>query len=564
MRSWVPAVVSLCLTVTPAGATVWHVDPMGSDTFPGSLTQPVQTLAAAVSRATAGDVVVVRAGVYREAVAIGGSGAPGAPIILRGLPGAVLESPDASQSLSAFDVRPGVAYVTIQGFELRAGFAETVFVRPGAHHIELAGLVIHGNHTGVWIAGATDVVVRDCDIHANYRTGLRIFAGAQRISVVDTLTADNDDGLGCSGDSDGLNADASTADIVLERVRAVGNSEDGFDLQTPTVAVFQAVAHDNGCSGFKVAGGDLENVDVERQNVGININGQPGATVAVRSATIVDNSTGVRATGGGYDLALFNSVIAGPGKALTYGSSVNLTERYSVMHRPASKDRLIERVDSAGDVRYSGDDINSGRWQRDSGQGVATISADPALVPGSCEPQAVSPVIDSGETATAPPLDLEGRPRPIGASADRGAVEWAPSGADIRVRRAIGRMDGVGSGRLSMRLDVGLPPTARLDPTADAVAVSVRGSRGLIARAIALACTWGSPPSNGTSCTRRRSALPLDGAPRMRVFNMRGRLQLWFDARDANLWAAADGTVEVGFAAGGLRGTTIAAVHMAP
>src|SRR5262249_31864087 len=225
-----------------------------------SESQPWMTVGHAASQAGPGDLVVVRSGTYAESVLLTRSGEAGAGMIFCGLPGAVLTSPDPTKSLSAFDVAAGVAYVSVQGFQLCGGLCGARFVRAGAHHIELSGLNIHDNRTGIWIAGATDVVVSDSVIANNHRTGVRVFAGARRVHIVDTRAEGNNDGLGCSGDSDGFNADDTTSDIVFERVAAVRNSEDGLDLQTPTAAVLGATVQDNGCSGVKLAaGGYVEN-----------------------------------------------------------------------------------------------------------------------------------------------------------------------------------------------------------------------------------------------------------------------------------------------------------------
>ncbi len=66
-----------------AGATI-HVSPTGSDTAAGTSTNPVRTLARAVSMATSGSTVLLRGGTYRESVQVYGKdvdivGAPGRP-----------------------------------------------------------------------------------------------------------------------------------------------------------------------------------------------------------------------------------------------------------------------------------------------------------------------------------------------------------------------------------------------------------------------------------------------------------------------------------------------------
>ncbi|HWE96269.1 MAG TPA: carbohydrate-binding protein [Tepidisphaeraceae bacterium] len=61
-------------------STSWFVSMSGSDANPGTLALPFATIQHAANLAHAGDVVNIRAGVYRETVSPPNSGVPGAPI----------------------------------------------------------------------------------------------------------------------------------------------------------------------------------------------------------------------------------------------------------------------------------------------------------------------------------------------------------------------------------------------------------------------------------------------------------------------------------------------------
>jgi len=525
-----------------AQAVLRVVTPAGDDGNPGSARAPLRTVAAGVRGAVAGDVVVVHPGVYRESVPVAVAGEPGAPIVVRGLAGAVLESPDPSASLSAFDVGTAAAHVRIEGFTLRGGFAETVYVRAGARAIELVGLHLQDNHAGIWVAGAEDVTVRDCVVERQARTGVRIFGGARRVYVVDTRAEGNDDGAGCDGDADGFSADESTADVVFERCSAIANSEDGFDLQAPSVTVVESRARDNGCSGVKLAaGGVVENVVVERHHTGINI-GAGGAAASVRHCTLVDNDTGIRATQGDYTLTVRNSIVTGPGKALCADAAVRLVESHNIFFRPLAKDRLIEIVRPGGAALYSGNDVNGGRWHQETGQGDGTVAVDPLLDAGTCVPGADSAAVDSADPEDCPPVDVRGVVRPLGAGAERGAFEVVPAPAQARWVRAVGRPDASGAGRLTLVAELVLPAASRLDPRRDALAVDLHGVGGRVVRVTAV------PPGDGT---RRALHADDDGWPvRLRWITDGTRLRFWLSASHADLWAlhgvAAHLTVDVG------------------
>jgi hypothetical protein len=539
------------LASTPAAAAVLFVDVNGTDADPGSVARPLQSIGRALERALPGDLIVVRPGTYRESVTIARSGEPRRPLVIRGLPGAVLVSPDPGASLSAFDVREGVGFVTIQGFEMTGGFAESVFVRPGAHDVELAGLHVHHNRTGIWIAGAANVVVRDTLVERNYRTGIRIFAGAHDVTVRDTRAVGNDDGLGCDGDSDGFSTDASTSDVTFERASAAGNSEDGFDLRGSGLALLQVTAQENGCSGVKLGGAAyLENVLVARSRTGINLHLPPDAAAVLQNCTLSRNDLGLRAAGGGYMVVLRDSIISGPWKALSFAAAVQLIEARNILYRPAPNERLIVRINGDAERWYSGTDVNRGGWQRESAQGAGTFYADPGLEEGSCRPRRDSSAVDTGGAAGAAPVDLSGVTRPVGNAVDRGAFEWAPSTITMRAPRLRLHTRSDGTGSVALQADIVIRGDTRLDLSALPLGVTLRGARGDVMRVEVAAGAW--KRSAARQGTLLRATRVDDNGRRVRVtlHAYADRVTLAVRARAADVWALdASGamlTVELG------------------
>ena len=63
-----------------AQAADYYVSPSGSDSAPGTLAQPFQTIQKAASVMVAGDTAFIRAGTYRETVTPAHSGTQNAPI----------------------------------------------------------------------------------------------------------------------------------------------------------------------------------------------------------------------------------------------------------------------------------------------------------------------------------------------------------------------------------------------------------------------------------------------------------------------------------------------------
>lgn len=81
IRAQLAAWISMgLLALSPAQAATYYVSPSGSDSAPGTLEQPFQTIQKAASAMVAGDTVYIRAGVYRETVIPANSGTQAAPI----------------------------------------------------------------------------------------------------------------------------------------------------------------------------------------------------------------------------------------------------------------------------------------------------------------------------------------------------------------------------------------------------------------------------------------------------------------------------------------------------
>jgi hypothetical protein len=72
--------ILITLAVSGSGAAVYYVAPPGNDTNPGTFERPWCTIGKAARSLVAGDSVLIRAGVYPEAVNPANSGTPGTPI----------------------------------------------------------------------------------------------------------------------------------------------------------------------------------------------------------------------------------------------------------------------------------------------------------------------------------------------------------------------------------------------------------------------------------------------------------------------------------------------------
>jgi len=427
--------LALHMAGRPARATSYYVDPLGDDSDTGTAEAPWQTIQHAAAMLVPGDAVVVRPGIYVETVVISLSGTAEAPITYEGLSGATLESPDPNASLSAFDVREGVSNIILDGFEIRGGYHETIFVRDGATHVTIRNCDVHDNRVGVWINSANNVEIERCYIHDNKARGLRIAGRSQAVTVRNTESSSNDDQLGCLGDGDGFVVEEDASDVEFIDCLARDNSEDGFDIQGDDVRILRSQVRDNGCAGIKMSqNGRIENSVVSRNNLGITTSSYYNAetTVEIVNTTVVDN-TGqqlyLKDPGGippaRYNVVVHNVIAAGPAKAIEAASSVVLTEHHNVLFREETTHPLIvQYLADGGDRRYSGQDLNAGVWKAESGQGAGTWAISPDFAdPNSYRVLPDSVAVDGGDPTDAPADDLDATGRPQGLEFDAGAYE---------------------------------------------------------------------------------------------------------------------------------------------
>jgi len=142
-------------------AATYYVATTGLDSNPGTVALPWRTVQNAANNLLPGDTVLVRGGVYREAVTFNVSGSAGGVITFANYPG---ETPvlDGSTLTVPADSDAGLFYlnnrdyITIQGFELR-NYSTTMTAPTPA---------------GVFISGACDFIqITHCNIHGIKTTG---------------------------------------------------------------------------------------------------------------------------------------------------------------------------------------------------------------------------------------------------------------------------------------------------------------------------------------------------------------------------------------------------------
>lgn len=131
-------------------AATYYVSTSGSDSYPGTSTQPFRTITYAYGHAVAGDTIIVMSGVYTDYTSgwglhLGSSGTASSPITLRSQVrgGAIIDGQNAS------DRNQGVyldgSYNIVDGFEVRNGTLGGFAVYGNGNHILNCHIHNNGN-----------------------------------------------------------------------------------------------------------------------------------------------------------------------------------------------------------------------------------------------------------------------------------------------------------------------------------------------------------------------------------------------------------------------------------
>lgn len=252
MSKLMRAMFLLFLTSAAAAAqNSVYVSPDGSDSNPGTISLPYQTIAKAMSVASAGTIIYLRAGTYtlNATLKAGVSGTATDYINLWAYPG---EKPILNFSGESYSS-------SSRGIELKRDYWY------------LRGLTIeNAGDNGIFISGSHNII-ENCSVSYCKDTGIQISSGGSYNYIHNCDAFDNNDPA-----TEGQNADGIDVKLdggpgnVLRGCRVYDNSDDGYDCYgTPNRVVFDSCwAFHNGYNlwniqgftgngnGFKLGGAD--------------------------------------------------------------------------------------------------------------------------------------------------------------------------------------------------------------------------------------------------------------------------------------------------------------------
>jgi len=239
------------ISVSTSAQSTIYVSPIGSDSNPGTINQPLRSISKAMSMVTAGDTIYLRGGIYNlnSTLGAGVSGTAGNYICMWGYPG---EKPILDFS--------GESYSSAsRGIELKRNYWF------------LKGLTIrNAGDNGIYISGNNNIV-ENCSVSFCKDTGIQISDGGSYNYIHNCDAFDNNDPATGGQNADGIDVKlAAGPGNVLRGCRVYDNADDGYDCYgTANRVVFDSCwAFHNGYNlwniqnftgngnGFKLGGAD--------------------------------------------------------------------------------------------------------------------------------------------------------------------------------------------------------------------------------------------------------------------------------------------------------------------
>jgi parallel beta-helix repeat protein len=199
-------------------AATYYVAPTGSNSNPGSISAPFQTLQKAHDVANPGDTIYMRGGTYMlsdSGISISRSGTSSSRITVANYPGEVpvLDgSAMTTASRSGIEIRGNAAWWNIRGLEIKSA--------------PFIGILLTGT--------SSNITVERCVLHHNTRVnasgaGIQIASTAGGNILILNNDSHHNGKLGTSG-GDGIGNSSAAAGNVIRGNRVYRNNDDGIDL----------------------------------------------------------------------------------------------------------------------------------------------------------------------------------------------------------------------------------------------------------------------------------------------------------------------------------------------
>jgi parallel beta-helix repeat protein len=409
----------------PTTGHTYYVATTGSDSAAGTSAAPWKTLQKAADTVQAGDTVVVHAGTYagfrRFAVA---GGTASSPITFSADPGVIINSFGPGESNAYINIEntsPADGYYIIEGFTVANPSNRGIRSAMSRHNTFLNDTVYGAGDSDIFASRSDFITVQgNTCYNAAGQHGIYVNGSDSYVIRGNTCYGNNWDGIHTNV-SDGVN-----------QVNSHGLIENN-------------VVHDNLLAGMDLTG---MNTTTVRNNV-IYGNGRHGivlqnsnsnATTACHDNIIVNNTIDARAGSSAYAIEIAGLSTQPAGSTWTSNDQNTIVTNNILMANTTSGYGSIGDLGTVSatftsDYNIVVDGFHAGSstltlasWRTATGQDAhSIISTATALfvnaAGGDYRLKSGSPAIDKGTTTNAPPTDIAGTARPLGAGIDIGAYE---------------------------------------------------------------------------------------------------------------------------------------------
>jgi hypothetical protein len=362
---------------TMAQADTYYVATDGSDENPGGMAEPLRTIQKAADTARAGDTILVRGGVYREAVVLRFSGQEGKPIVLKNYPGErpVIQPGEPGKQPPG----QGVRLQAQEGYQKPIGW------------ITIEGLEIRHGWDGVKIYNAHDITIRSCHIHESWNQG--ILGNGNRVLIDRNIIAGN-------------GTDKKVAQNLMHGIYATGSA----------FTITNNLIHSNTAYGIQVAAYDY------------NKDSMAGPEYAEAKNWLIANNT-----------IAFNKNRAGV--VIWQDGVENCVVQNNIFYKNGGVNGILfytqqgRRHPVRNNIFYPHGE-NLVATEDNAYEATDNKQADPRFVDVDSfdfHLKADSPAIDAGTADRAPKTDFKGKSRPQGNKVDIGAYKYIPATGPLRV-----------------------------------------------------------------------------------------------------------------------------------
>ena len=471
------ALILIFITVSVHAANR-HVSLTGSDSNPGTASQPWRTLTYAGEAAVAGDVVQIHEGIYYHRLIVRNSGTSGNPIVFKNFQDDIVIIETRETQLYPELDRDNLGriwfgavdfynqrWIEFYGLHIRNASLGAGFFGQNSHNIIIDGCKVNKTQNsavsllldGVQYDGNgevfpqdqskwtfnTNITVRNCEItrssNSEYVGWMEIISleGVIGFEVHDNHLFKNSAGdpnnfFGGGGENIDAKRGSSNGSIHHNYIHdspRLGIYVEGWDGAIDNIDIYSNEVHNCNQAGISIGierNGSVNGIDIYNNKIYDNVLGisfqdyaaatqQPVSNINVYNNTIVDNTNVI---GGGVGFGAYGFLIDNP-------EISNLVIRNNIV-----EGHYNDHVAKAGDVSSSQYTIDNNLfWPVQSGDIIGTnpISLDPLFLDQASHNyrlQASSPAIGSATSPLLASKDYDGNARPAGGSYELGAWEY--------------------------------------------------------------------------------------------------------------------------------------------